>query len=107
MMSAGYIVEPKQRTGSVIHTVRLGQYFYDGLARVIIQRARRPYPCNCGDARHLIRPGDLYMHATDLSHYPKRAYAYWHHDHLGTQRRVIVVDKDGREIASFGSSASR
>lgn len=87
-----------------MRTIRLGQYFYDGPTRVTVNRARRQYPCNCGDGGHVIRPGDLYMHTTDLTHYPKRTYACWHSEHLSGMGRVIVVDKNGGEVASYGSS---
>jgi len=85
-----------------VRTVRLGLYFYDGPKRVTISRAKRTYRCQCGWAGHLINRGDLYAYTTDTAAYRAGSSERWHADHLDRFGGLIVVDRQGREIARYG-----
>ena len=76
---------------------RLGQPFVQASRYLIISRARKAHPCNCG--QHAIAAGEYYVRV-----YTQRGQlSRLHTDHLTEYGSVVLLDKHGQEIAEFGA----
>jgi len=83
---------------SAIRTVQLGRPFTDGGRQIIISRSRSRYACACGMAFHQIAMGDL---CANIHNQRTGEHEHWHQEHL-EHWKLIIIDRDGNEIARFG-----
>ncbi len=83
---------------SAIRTVKLGRPFTDGTRRIIISRSRSRHTCACGVEFHQIAVGEL---CANFVNQWTGEHEHWHQEHL-EDWKLIIVDRDGNEIARFG-----